>query len=101
MCLNVKSFVSYSVNNFNCLIVTIYIYVIQENVEALLAAVRQELGFSQGKPVATFIIYKSLLHWKYFEADKTNVFDRLIQMIGSAIEVRLNSIFFLNYYYIM
>ncbi|XP_024985246.1 myosin-6-like [Cynara cardunculus var. scolymus] len=57
-----------------------------EHVEALLAAVRQELGFSQGQPVATYIIYKSLLHWKCFEAEKTNVFDRVIQMIGSAIE---------------
>nr|XP_043626782.1 myosin-14-like isoform X1 [Erigeron canadensis] len=57
-----------------------------ENVEALLAAVRQELGFSHGKPVATYIIYKSLMHWKTFEAEKTNVFDRLILMIGSAIE---------------
>ncbi|RID45051.1 hypothetical protein BRARA_I01805 [Brassica rapa] len=27
-----------------------------------------------------------LLHWKCFESEKTNVFDRLIQMIGSAIE---------------
>ncbi|XP_071736170.1 myosin-6-like [Rutidosis leptorrhynchoides] len=57
-----------------------------DNVEALLVAVRQELGFSKGKPVATYIIYKSLLHWKAFEAEKTSVFDRLIQMISSAIE---------------
>ncbi|KAL4591021.1 hypothetical protein LXL04_003969 [Taraxacum kok-saghyz] len=57
-----------------------------ENVDALIAAVRKEMGFSQGKPVATLIIYKSLLHWKTFEAEKTNIFDRLIQMIGSAIE---------------
>lgn len=60
---------------------------IQENVDALISAVRQEMGFSQGKPIATLIIYKSLLHWKTFEAEKTSVFDRLIQMIGSAIEV--------------
>ncbi|KAJ0818337.1 putative myosin ATPase [Helianthus annuus] len=58
----------------------------KENVEALLAAVRHELGFSKGKPVATYIIYKSLLHWKYFEAERTSVFDRLIQVISSAIE---------------
>ncbi|KAK1428998.1 hypothetical protein QVD17_11197 [Tagetes erecta] len=57
-----------------------------ENVEALLAAVRHELGFSKGIPIATFIIYKSLLHWKYFEAEKTSVFDRVIQVISSAIE---------------
>ncbi|KAD4384135.1 hypothetical protein E3N88_24303 [Mikania micrantha] len=57
-----------------------------DNVDALLTAVRQELGFSKGKPVATYIIYKSLLHWKYFEAERTSVFDRLIQMISSSIE---------------
>ena len=47
----------------------------------------KDVGFSQGKPVAAFTIYKCLLHWKSFEAERTSVFDRLIQMIGSAIEV--------------
>lgn len=60
----------------------------QDNFDALIQCVRQEhLGFSEGKPVAAFTIYKCLLHWKSFEAEKTSVFDRLIQMIGSAIEV--------------
>lgn len=49
--------------------------------------VMNDVGFSQGKPVAAFTIYKCLLHWKSFEAERTSVFDRLIQMIGSAIEV--------------
>ncbi|KAI7735644.1 hypothetical protein M8C21_005191 [Ambrosia artemisiifolia] len=57
-----------------------------ENVEALLAAVRHKLGFSKGKPIATYIIYKSLLHWKYFEAERTSIFDRLMQVISSAVE---------------
>lgn len=47
----------------------------------------KNIGFSQGKPVAALTIYKCLLHWKSFEAERTSVFDRLIQMIGSAIEV--------------
>ncbi|KAL4561162.1 hypothetical protein LXL04_033324 [Taraxacum kok-saghyz] len=55
-------------------------------VEALMKAVTQELGFSQGKPVATYVIYKSLLHWKTFELEITTVFDRIIQTIGSSIE---------------
>lgn len=59
----------------------------QESVDALLKCLTQDLGFSEGKPVGAFIIYKSLLHWKSFEAEKTSVFDRLIQLIGSAIEV--------------
>ncbi|KAI4329848.1 hypothetical protein MLD38_028188 [Melastoma candidum] len=58
----------------------------QENFDALINCVVKNIGFSQGKPVAAFTIYKCLLHWKCFEADKTNVFDRLIQLIGSEFE---------------
>lgn len=47
----------------------------------------KNIGFSHGKPVAAFTIYKCLLNWKSFEAERTSVFDRLIQMIGSEIEV--------------
>ncbi|OAY68635.1 Myosin-8, partial [Ananas comosus] len=57
-----------------------------ENVNALINFVVQSSGLTQGKPVAGLTIYKCLLHWKLFEAEKTSVFDRLIQMIGSAIE---------------
>ncbi|CAG7886841.1 unnamed protein product [Brassica rapa] len=57
-----------------------------ENVGALINCVTKNIGFNQGKPVAAFTIYKCLLHWKSFEAEKTNVFDRLVQMIGSAIK---------------
>ncbi|XP_043719718.1 myosin-6 isoform X1 [Telopea speciosissima] len=62
-----------------------------ESVDALIKCVMQDLGFSQGKPVAAFTIYKCLLHWKSFEAERTSVFDRLIQMIGSAIENQDNN----------
>lgn len=64
-----------------------YIFLLQEDVDALMECVKKDVGFSQGKPVAAFTIYKCLLHWKSFEAERTSVFDRLIQMIGSAIEV--------------
>ncbi|KAG7641412.1 Myosin head motor domain [Arabidopsis suecica] len=57
-----------------------------EDVDALINSVTKNVGFSQGKPVAAFTIYKCLLHWKSFEAERTNVFDRLVQMIGSAIK---------------
>jgi hypothetical protein len=59
-------------------------------VDALIDCVGKNLGYCAGKPVAAFTIYKCLLHWKSFEADKTSVFDRLIQLIGSAIEVFWN-----------
>ncbi|ERN15904.1 hypothetical protein AMTR_s00039p00219460 [Amborella trichopoda] len=57
-----------------------------ESVDALINCIMQNIGFSNGKPVAAFTIYKSLLHWKSFEAERTSVFDRLIQTIGSAIQ---------------
>ncbi|TXG72473.1 hypothetical protein EZV62_001052 [Acer yangbiense] len=62
-----------------------------ENVDALIQCVTKNLGFSQEKPVAAFTIYKCLLHWRSFEVEKTSVFDRLIQMIGSAIENQDNN----------
>ncbi|KAK9931325.1 hypothetical protein M0R45_018603 [Rubus argutus] len=57
-----------------------------ESVDALMKCVTVELGFSEGKPVAAITIYKCLLHWRLFEAEKTSVFDRFIQIIGSEIE---------------
>ncbi|GAV57235.1 Myosin_head domain-containing protein/IQ domain-containing protein/DIL domain-containing protein [Cephalotus follicularis] len=57
-----------------------------ENVDTLIKCVTQNLGFSHGKPVAAFTIYKCLLQWRSFEAEKTSVFDRLIQLIGSSLE---------------
>lgn len=62
-----------------------------ENVDSLIRCVTQDLGFSEGVPVAAFTIYKCLLHWRSLEAERTNVFDRLIQMIGSAIENQDNN----------
>ncbi|CAN4120664.1 unnamed protein product [Withania somnifera] len=63
----------------------------RESVDILIKCVHQDLGFSVGKPVAAFTIYKCLLHWNSFEAEKTNVFDRLIHTIGSAIEDETNN----------
>ncbi|KAI6693672.1 hypothetical protein NL676_021382 [Syzygium grande] len=59
----------------------------RENVVALIRCMTQDLGVSEGVPVAAFTIYKCFLHWRSLEVDRTNVFDRLIQMVGSAIEV--------------
>ncbi|XP_019422451.1 PREDICTED: myosin-6-like [Lupinus angustifolius] len=63
-----------------------YIELQHENVDALVNCVMKNVGFYHGKPVAVFTIYICLLHWKLFEAERTSVFDRLIQMIGFAIE---------------
>ncbi|KAK4757816.1 hypothetical protein SAY87_019117 [Trapa incisa] len=58
----------------------------QENVDHLVKCVSQPIGFSEGQPVAAVTIYKCLLHWKSFEAEKTSVFDRLIQVVGAQLE---------------
>eukprot|EP00252_Welwitschia_mirabilis_P023077 TRINITY_DN6431_c0_g2_i1.p1 TRINITY_DN6431_c0_g2~~TRINITY_DN6431_c0_g2_i1.p1 ORF type:complete len:1401 (-),score=360.91 TRINITY_DN6431_c0_g2_i1:660-4529(-) len=63
----------------------------QENQDALIKCISEDLGFDGGKPVAASSIYKSLLHWRTFEAERTNVFDRIIQVIGSAIENQENN----------
>ncbi|KAG6757275.1 hypothetical protein POTOM_037582 [Populus tomentosa] len=57
-----------------------------ESVDAVIRCVEQNPGFSQGNPVGAFTIYRCLVHWRLFEAERTNVFDCLIQMTGSAIE---------------
>ncbi|CAA0374310.1 unnamed protein product [Arabidopsis thaliana] len=57
-----------------------------EFVDVLLKCVSKNVGFSHGKPVAAFTIYKCLIHWKLFEAEKTSVFDRIVPIFGSAIE---------------
>ncbi|WJX10583.1 hypothetical protein P8452_01285 [Trifolium repens] len=64
----------------------------QESVETLFKCVtKEDLGFCEGKPVAAFTLYNCLLHWKSFEAEKTSIFDRLIMLIGSAIEDQDNN----------
>ncbi|XP_019181500.1 PREDICTED: myosin-6-like [Ipomoea nil] len=63
----------------------------RESVDILIKYTHEDLGFSEGKPVAAFTIYRCLIQWKSFEAERTNVFDRLIQIIGSAIEDEANN----------
>ncbi|KAL4195257.1 hypothetical protein AMTRI_Chr05g63720 [Amborella trichopoda] len=60
----------------------------QENQDLLIKCISQDLGFAGGKPIAACIIYKCLLHWRSFEVERTSVFDRIIQNIGSAIEAQ-------------
>ncbi|XP_062188731.1 myosin-8-like [Phragmites australis] len=57
-----------------------------ESVDALINCVSENIGFSEGKPVAAITIYKCLVHWKIFETEKTSAFDRLIQIFGSVMQ---------------
>ncbi|KAL3849947.1 hypothetical protein ACJIZ3_011829 [Penstemon smallii] len=63
----------------------------QEYQDLLIRCVAQHLGFSKGRPVAACIIYKCLRQWRSFEAERTSIFDRIIQTIGHAIETQDNN----------
>ncbi|CAA3030676.1 myosin-9-like isoform X1 [Olea europaea subsp. europaea] len=63
----------------------------QEYQDLLIRCVAQHLGFSKGRPVAACIIYKCLRQWRSFEAERTSIFDRIIQTIGVAIETQDNN----------
>jgi len=54
--------------------------------EALLLCMVEPVGFSDGRPVLACVLFKSLLHWRSLEAERTNVFDRIVQTILGAVE---------------
>ncbi|PKA62171.1 DNA topoisomerase III [Apostasia shenzhenica] len=56
----------------------------EEYLQLLQKCIKEDLGFRDGKPVAACIIYKCLLHWHAFEAEKTDIFDYLIEAINNA-----------------
>lgn len=60
----------------------------QEYQDLLIRCITQDLGFSSGKPIAACLIYKCLLQWRSFEVERTTIFDRIIQTISSAVEVK-------------
>lgn len=72
----------------------------QENQELLIRCIAQHLGFAGNRPIAACIIYKCLLQWRSFEVERTSVFDRIIQTIGTAIEV-LNAKPCLSFFYFL
>lgn len=43
--------------------------------------------FENKTPSVACIVYKSLVHWHSFEAEKTYIFDRIIRTIRSSVEV--------------
>ncbi|KAL6954316.1 hypothetical protein U1Q18_043179 [Sarracenia purpurea var. burkii] len=61
----------------------------QENHDVLIKCLVEDKGFDRSIPVAACIVYRVLLQWRSFEAEKTNIFDRIIHTIRSSIEVAL------------
>jgi myosin-5 len=66
----------------------------QENHDVLIKSLAEDRRFDNGRPAAACIVYKSLLHWHSFEAEKTNIFDRIIHTIRSSIEVVTSKILY-------
>ncbi|XP_009395668.2 myosin-12-like isoform X1 [Musa acuminata AAA Group] len=62
----------------------------QENHDALVKCLMEYKRFDKKRPAAACIVYQSLLQWHSFEAEKTNIFDRIIQTIRSSIENQEN-----------
>ncbi|XP_019084220.1 PREDICTED: myosin-17-like [Camelina sativa] len=62
-----------------------------ENQEVLVKCISQNLGYDGGKPVAAYVIYKCLIHWRSFEDKSTNIFNRIVQVLASATEVPDNN----------
>ncbi|XP_075500978.1 myosin-12 [Primulina tabacum] len=58
----------------------------QESYDAIIKCLLEDKCFDNGRPVAACIVYKALIQWRLFEADKTNIFDRIIHAIQSSIE---------------
>ncbi|XP_022732058.1 myosin-15-like isoform X5 [Durio zibethinus] len=59
----------------------------QENYEFLSRCIKENLGFHNGKPLASCIIYKCLHHWHSFESERTAIFDYIIEGINDVLKV--------------
>ncbi|KAF5953341.1 hypothetical protein HYC85_006197 [Camellia sinensis] len=62
----------------------------QENHDVLIKCLKEDKTFDKSIPVAACNVYKALLQWRSFEAEKTNIFDRIIHTIRSSIESQDN-----------
>ncbi|KAI3897061.1 hypothetical protein MKW92_016716 [Papaver armeniacum] len=62
----------------------------QENHDALIKCLVEDKRFEKNRPVAACIVYRALLQWRSFEADKTHIFDRIIHIIRDSVEDQEN-----------
>ncbi|XP_078159756.1 myosin-12-like isoform X2 [Carex rostrata] len=62
----------------------------QENHDLLIKCLTEYKQFDKNRPAAACIVYKALMHWHSFEAEKTNIFDRIIHTIRSSVENQEN-----------
>ncbi|XP_010522267.1 PREDICTED: myosin-12 isoform X2 [Tarenaya hassleriana] len=58
----------------------------QENHDVLMKCLTEERRFNSDRSVAACFVYKVLLQWRSFEAEKTNIFDRIVHTIRGSVE---------------
>ena len=49
--------------------------------KALLICLKDEIGFSVGRPLAACLIFRCLLEWRCFEQEKTSIFEQIITAV--------------------
>lgn len=59
----------------------------QENYDMLFGSINGMFGFKEGKPVAACILYRCLIQWRAFEAERTAIFDRIVEAINNVLQV--------------
>ncbi|ONK66111.1 uncharacterized protein A4U43_C06F4260 [Asparagus officinalis] len=59
----------------------------EEKHELLFRCIKEDLGFKDGKPVAACTIYRCLLQWRAFEAERTIIFDFIVESINDVLKV--------------
>lgn len=60
---------------------------LQENYDMLFGSINGTFGFKEGKPVAACILYRCLVQWRAFEAERTAIFDRIVEAINTVLQV--------------
>lgn len=91
--------ISHCQDEFFCMklsILKIFFWRFQDYHDVLHRCIKDDMGFKKGKPVAACIIYKCLLYWGVFEAERTTIFDFIIHTINTTLKVRI-LFFFLNH----
>eukprot|EP00899_Mesostigma_viride_P016530 jgi/Mesvir1/24879/Mv22109-RA.1 len=58
----------------------------------------QDLGFHDRRPVAACLLFLSMLHWRSFEDERTDIFNKLLVATRSAVEARVDDISVLAYW---
>eukprot|EP00899_Mesostigma_viride_P015795 jgi/Mesvir1/24216/Mv10927-RA.2 len=59
--------------------------------ELLLKCAMEGVGFHNERPVAACLLFRTMLHWRSFGQERTNIFDKIVISMSSAIESHLDN----------